>query len=70
MRTLLDRAETPAVSRRSHNDDFYLNANGLMSHLPGKRIALRAIRLAATLLAGAVGTCVSVNQREHDGLAV
>jgi cation diffusion facilitator CzcD-associated flavoprotein CzcO len=35
---VLDRAATPAISWRRRYDNFRLNTNGYLSHLPGQRI--------------------------------
>lgn len=45
IRTLVvDRAPAPAISWRTRYDNFRLNTNGFLSHLPGQRIPLSAGR--------------------------
>jgi cation diffusion facilitator CzcD-associated flavoprotein CzcO len=45
IRTLVvDRAAAPAISWRTRYDNFRLNTNGFLSHLPGQRIPLTAGR--------------------------
>src|ERR1700739_2702443 len=45
VRTLVvDRAAAPAISWRTRYDNFRLNTNGFLSHLPGQRIPLSAGR--------------------------
>ncbi len=45
IRTLVvDRAAAPAISWRTRYDNFRLNTNGFLSHLPGQRIPLSAGR--------------------------
>lgn len=41
---VVDKADAPAVSWRNRYDNFRLNTNGFMSHLPGQRIPLRTGR--------------------------
>jgi putative flavoprotein involved in K+ transport len=41
---VIDRAAAPAVSWRTRYDNFRLNTNGFLSHLPGQRIPLAAGR--------------------------
>jgi cation diffusion facilitator CzcD-associated flavoprotein CzcO len=41
---VIDRAPAPAVSWRTRYDNFRLNTNGFLSHLPGQRIPLEAGR--------------------------
>lgn len=41
---VVERAEAPAVSWRTRYDNFRLNTNGFLSHLPGQRIPLTAGR--------------------------
>jgi cation diffusion facilitator CzcD-associated flavoprotein CzcO len=41
---VLDRAAAPAISWRKRYDNFRLNTNGYLSHLPGQRIPLGAGR--------------------------
>jgi cation diffusion facilitator CzcD-associated flavoprotein CzcO len=41
---VLDKAAVPAVSWRTRYDNFRLNTNGFLSHLPGQRIPLAAGR--------------------------
>jgi putative flavoprotein involved in K+ transport len=41
---VLDRAAAPAISWRTRYDNFRLNTNGFLSHLPGQRIPLSAGR--------------------------
>jgi putative flavoprotein involved in K+ transport len=41
---VVDQAAAPAVSWRNRYDNFRLNTNGFMSHLPGQRIPLTAGR--------------------------
>jgi putative flavoprotein involved in K+ transport len=41
---VLDRAAAPAISWRTRYDNFRLNTNGFLSHLPGQRIPLAAGR--------------------------
>jgi putative flavoprotein involved in K+ transport len=41
---VLDRATAPAISWRTRYDNFRLNTNGFLSHLPGQRIPLTAGR--------------------------
>lgn len=41
---VVDKAAAPAVSWRTRYDDFRLNTNGFLSHLPGQRIPLTAGR--------------------------
>lgn len=41
---VIDKAAAPAVSWRNRYDNFRLNTNGFMSHLPGQRIPLTAGR--------------------------
>jgi len=41
---VLEKAAVPAVSWRNRYDNFRLNTNGFMSHLPGQRIPLTAGR--------------------------
>jgi putative flavoprotein involved in K+ transport len=41
---VVDRAAAPAISWRTRYDNFRLNTNGFLSHLPGQRIPLRAGR--------------------------
>jgi putative flavoprotein involved in K+ transport len=41
---VVDKAAAPAVSWRNRYDNFRLNTNGLVSHLPGQRIPLTAGR--------------------------
>lgn len=41
---VVDRAAAPAVSWRTRYDNFRLNTNGFLSHLPGQRISLTAGR--------------------------
>ncbi|MFC5331618.1 flavin-containing monooxygenase [Mycobacterium branderi] len=41
---VLDRAAAPAISWRRRYDNFRLNTNGFLSHLPGQRIPLNAGR--------------------------
>jgi putative flavoprotein involved in K+ transport len=41
---VLDRAAAPAISWRTRYDNFRLNTNGFLSHLPGQRIPLTAGR--------------------------
>jgi cation diffusion facilitator CzcD-associated flavoprotein CzcO len=41
---VLDRASEPAISWRTRYDNFRLNTNGFLSHLPGQRIPLNAGR--------------------------
>jgi cation diffusion facilitator CzcD-associated flavoprotein CzcO len=41
---VVDKAAAPAVSWRNRYDDFRLNTNGFLSHLPGQRIPLSAGR--------------------------
>lgn len=41
---VVERAQVPAVSWRTRYDDFRLNTNGFLSHLPGQRIPLSAGR--------------------------
>lgn len=41
---VIDRATAPAVSWRTRYDNFRLNTNGFLSHLPGQRIPLSAGR--------------------------
>ncbi|MBO0865136.1 MAG: NAD(P)/FAD-dependent oxidoreductase [Mycobacterium sp.] len=41
---VVEKAETPAVSWHTRYDNFRLNTNGFLSHLPGQRIPLRAGR--------------------------
>jgi putative flavoprotein involved in K+ transport len=41
---VVDRAAAPAISWRTRYDNFRLNTNGFLSHLPGKRIPLSAGR--------------------------
>jgi putative flavoprotein involved in K+ transport len=41
---VLDQAAAPAVSWRNRYDNFRLNTNGFLSHLPGQRIPLTAGR--------------------------
>jgi putative flavoprotein involved in K+ transport len=41
---VLDRAAAPAISWRTRYDNFRLNTNGFLSHLPGQRIPLKAGR--------------------------
>ncbi|ORV14908.1 pyridine nucleotide-disulfide oxidoreductase [Mycobacterium celatum] len=41
---VLDRAAAPAISWRRRYDNFRLNTNGFLSHLPGQRIPLTAGR--------------------------
>src|ERR1700751_5118767 len=41
---VVDRAAAPAVSWRNRYDNFRLNTNGFLSHLPGQRIPLTAGR--------------------------
>lgn len=41
---VIDRAATPASSWRTRYDNFRLNTNGFLSHLPGQRIPLSAGR--------------------------
>jgi cation diffusion facilitator CzcD-associated flavoprotein CzcO len=41
---VIDKAEEPAISWRTRYDNFRLNTNGFMSHLPGQRIPLTAGR--------------------------
>jgi cation diffusion facilitator CzcD-associated flavoprotein CzcO len=41
---VVDKAAAPAVSWRNRYDNFRLNTNGLLSHLPGQRIPLTAGR--------------------------
>jgi cation diffusion facilitator CzcD-associated flavoprotein CzcO len=41
---VIERAAAPAVSWRTRYDDFRLNTNGFLSHLPGQRIPLAAGR--------------------------
>jgi putative flavoprotein involved in K+ transport len=41
---VLDRAAAPAISWRKRYDNFRLNTNGFLSHLPGQRIPLTAGR--------------------------
>jgi putative flavoprotein involved in K+ transport len=41
---VVDKAAAPAVSWRNRYDNFRLNTNGFMSHLPGQRIPLSAGR--------------------------
>lgn len=38
---VVDKASAPAMSWRNRYDDFRLNTNGFLSHLPGQRIPLR-----------------------------
>jgi putative flavoprotein involved in K+ transport len=45
IRTLvIDRAAAPVISWRTRYDNFRLNTNGFLSHLPGQRIPLKAGR--------------------------
>jgi putative flavoprotein involved in K+ transport len=41
---VVDTADAPAVSWRNRYDNFRLNTNGFLSHLPGQRIPLRCGR--------------------------
>ncbi|MDT5010353.1 MAG: putative flavoprotein involved in transport [Mycobacterium sp.] len=41
---IVDRAPAPAMSWRTRYDNFRLNTNGFLSHLPGQRIPVRAGR--------------------------
>ena len=41
---VVDKADAPAVSWRNRYDNFRLNTNGFLSHLPGQRIPLRCGR--------------------------
>jgi putative flavoprotein involved in K+ transport len=41
---VVDKAAAPAVSWRNRYENFRLNTNGFMSHLPGQRIPLTAGR--------------------------
>jgi putative flavoprotein involved in K+ transport len=41
---VVERGEAPAVSWRTRYDNFRLNTNGFLSHLPGQRIPLTAGR--------------------------
>ena len=41
---VIDRAAAPAISWRTRYDNFRLNTNGFLSHLPGQRIPLNAGR--------------------------
>src|ERR1700756_4471371 len=41
---VIDRAAAPAISWRTRYDNFRLNTNGFLSHLPGQRIPLTAGR--------------------------
>jgi putative flavoprotein involved in K+ transport len=41
---VIDKAAAPAVSWRNRYDNFRLNTNGFLSHLPGQRIPLTAGR--------------------------
>src|ERR1700739_899978 len=41
---VVDRAAAPAISWRTRYDNFRLNTNGYLSHLPGQRIPLSAGR--------------------------
>ena len=41
---VVDKAAAPAVSWRNRYDNFRLNTNGFLSHLPGQRIPLTAGR--------------------------
>jgi putative flavoprotein involved in K+ transport len=41
---VIDKATAPAVSWRTRYDNFRLNTNGFLSHLPGQRIPLAAGR--------------------------
>jgi putative flavoprotein involved in K+ transport len=41
---VVEKAAAPAVSWRTRYDDFRLNTNGFLSHLPGQRIPLAAGR--------------------------
>jgi putative flavoprotein involved in K+ transport len=41
---VVEKAAAPAVSWRNRYDNFRLNTNGYLSHLPGQRIPLRAGR--------------------------
>jgi putative flavoprotein involved in K+ transport len=41
---VIDKAAAPAVSWRTRYDNFRLNTNGFLSHLPGQRIPLAAGR--------------------------
>lgn len=41
---VVERAEVPAVSWRTRYDNFRLNTNGFLSHLPGQRIPVSAGR--------------------------
>ncbi len=41
---VVDKAPAPAMSWRNRYDNFRLNTNGYLSHLPGQRIPLRAGR--------------------------
>ncbi|MCW2655456.1 MAG: putative flavoprotein involved in transport [Mycobacterium sp.] len=41
---VVDRAAAPAISWRTRYDNFRLNTNGFLSHLPGQRIPLSAGR--------------------------
>jgi putative flavoprotein involved in K+ transport len=41
---VVDRAAVPAISWRTRYDNFRLNTNGFLSHLPGQRIPLTAGR--------------------------
>ena len=41
---VVDRATAPAMSWRTRYDNFRLNTNGFLSHLPGQRIPVKAGR--------------------------
>ena len=41
---VVDKASAPAMSWRNRYDNFRLNTNGYLSHLPGQRIPLSAGR--------------------------
>ncbi len=65
---VVDQAVAPAMSWRNRYDNFRLNTNGYLSHLPGQRIPLKAGRWPTK--DDMVGYFDSYAQRQHLTLAL
>jgi cation diffusion facilitator CzcD-associated flavoprotein CzcO len=63
-----EKATAPAISWRNRYDNFRLNTNGYLSHLPGQRIPLRSGRWPSK--EDMVGYFDSYVQRQHITLAL
>jgi cation diffusion facilitator CzcD-associated flavoprotein CzcO len=65
---VVEKAAAPAISWRNRYDNFRLNTNGYLSHLPGQRIPLRSGRWPSK--EDMVGYFDSYVQRQHITLAL